>query len=72
MEAGGTNTVPFGMKNVQHHDAGEQGDGEEPGDQRGEVPARAETARAWLPLRGVEVDEVAPDREEVADLGHLP
>jgi hypothetical protein len=65
----GTNTVPFGMKDVVYHDGGEQGDGEEPGDQRGEIQAGADAGVAG---GRVEVDEVSPDREEVADLGQLP
>ena len=40
--AGGTHHVPFGPKNVSYHIGGEQGYGEEPGQQSGEVPAGAD------------------------------
>jgi hypothetical protein len=60
------------MQNVLHHHEREQADGEQPGDQRGEIPPGAEPGHAGLVLGLVQVDEVAPDAEEVHHLGELP
>ena len=67
----GTHDVPFGLKNVPHHAGGEQAHGEEPGQQGGEVPSGADALIAGhlIALAGEDEDEVAPDGEEVDDLG---
>ena len=70
----GTHHVPFGIKNVPHHVGGEQAYGEEPGQEGGEVPPAADAVIAGhrVALHEVHEDEIAPDAEEVGDLGELP
>ena len=71
--APGTHHVPFGMKNVPHHVGGEQAYGEEPGQEDGEVPPGTDALIAGhrVALAGEDEDEIAPDAEEVGDLGQL-
>jgi hypothetical protein len=69
-----THHVPFGIKNVPHHVGREQAYGQEPGQQGSEVPPGADALIAGHleTAGGVDEDEIAPDAEEVRDLGQLP
>src|ERR1035437_7271507 len=69
-----THHVSFGPENIPHYIGGEQGYGEEPGQQHGEVPPGADPAVAGdrVAFAGVDENEIAPDTEEVGHLGELP
>src|SRR5580704_1595516 len=69
-----THPISFGIKNVPHHIGGEQAYGEQPGEEGGEVPPRADAGVAGylVALASEDEDEITPDAEEVGHLGELP